>query len=124
MANYVYVDAREVYELFRDIDGPIGRFLGECADEIAAVARGTVRVRTIPDRYHTGRTSDARRPGFTKTFITTTVGHAVTYDGLLFGGAEAPEDPGLFLELPAEQIRNKGHKFPFLSTGLDSLWIG
>lgn len=122
--NEVEVSEKEVYELFRDKDGPIGNFLREMADQIAVVARAKVQVRRIPDKYHTGRTSDARRPGYTKLHITTTVGHAVTYNGLLFGGAEAPEDPGLFLELPAEQIADKGHKFPFLSTGLDSLWVG
>lgn len=119
----VEISQKAVDELMRDEDGPVGLLMRELANQTAAVAREKVRVR-IPGSDRTGRTSDAKPPGYTKARITTTVGHSATHGGVVFGGANAPGNPGLFLELPADQIADRAHKFPFLTTGLDSLWIG
>src|ERR1700761_8446328 len=101
----------------RDIDGPVGDLMREVSKQMADVARAKVRVR-VPGTHRTGRTSNSKFPGYTKANITSTVGHAKTYDGLLFGGAEAPGNPGIFLEAPAEQRHEKD---PFLTTGLWSV---
>jgi hypothetical protein len=121
--NDVNISQVAVDGLMRDEGGPVGLLMTELAIQTATVARAVVRVR-IPGANHTGRTSDARPPGYTKSRITTSVGHSATHGGVVFGGANAPGDPGLFLELPADQIADRGHKFPFLTTGLDSLWVG
>lgn len=104
----------------RDPEGPVGDLMREIAIQLAALATAKAPVRKIPDRWHTGRTSDARPPGYLKSHITTAFGHATTYGDILFGGANAPEDPGTFLELPAEQMHSK---HPFLTTALDSIFI-
>lgn len=116
----VQISEEEVQRLLSDENGPVGDLMHELATQIAAVAREKVHTR-VPGRFRTGRTSSAKEPGYTRSRITSTVGHAKTHGGILFGGAEAPEDPGLFLELPAKQMHEK---YPFLTTGLESIWIG
>jgi len=120
LSDEVHISQEEVDRLLRDEEGPVGNLMREFADQIASVAREKVPVR-IPRRFKTGRTSSARAPGYTRANIASTVGHAKTHDDILFGGADAPEDPGLFLELPAKQIHEK---HPFLTTGLESIWVG
>lgn len=120
----VIISQKDVDELMRDIDGPVGDLMRDLSREIADVAREKVRVRGViparPGMHPTGRTSNARLPGYTKTHITSTVGHSVLHDGLLFGGAEAPGNPAIFLEAPAEQMHEK---YPFLTTGLWSVHV-
>lgn len=98
----------------RDEDGPVGDLMRDVARQIAEVAYEKARVR-VPGRQRTGRTSNARAPGYLKSNITWTVGHSKLHDGLLFGGAESPGNPGIFLEAPAEQLYRP---YPFLTTGL------
>lgn len=117
--NDVHIDQTAIDEMLRDEEGIVGDLMRDLAVQIAVVAIAKVRVR-VPGRQHTGRTSNARTPGYTKSHITHTVGHAKTHDGLLFGGAEVDEDPGLFLELPAQQMHEK---YPFLTTGLWSVIV-
>jgi len=117
--NDVTIHQEEVDKLMRDIDGPVGDLMRDVSKQIANVAREKVRVRT-PGTHRTGRTSNSKTPGYTKSRITSTVGHSKLHDGLLFGGAEAPGDPGIFLEAPAEQMHEK---YPFLTTGLWSVHI-
>lgn len=123
MSDNVHIDQKAVDEMFRDENGIIGDYMRLLANRIADVARIKVRTRTI-GRHREGRTSNAKPPGYTRANITTTVGHAKTRGGLLFGGANAPENPGLFLELPAEQIAlHNPDGFPFLTTGLWSVTL-
>lgn len=122
MAEMVAISQEAVDELLRDKDGPVGDLMREIAMQIADVARTVVRVREPgPGRYGTGRTSNAASPGYTKRNIIGVVGNAKTHNDYVFGGANAPGDPGIFLEAPAEQMYEK---YPFLTTGLDSIWIG
>lgn len=123
MTDQVDISQVAVDELMRDEAGPVGDLMHELAIQTATVARAKVRVRD-PRANRTGRTSDAKPPGYTKARITSIVGHSATHGGVVFGGANAPGNPSLFLELPADQIADRDHKFPFLTTGLDSLWIG
>jgi hypothetical protein len=113
------ISQEAIDELMRDVDGPIGDLMRDLSKQIAAVAREKVRVR-IPGTQRTGRTSNAKAPGYTKSHITSTVGHSSMHDDYVFGGAEAPGDPGIFLEAPAEQMHEK---YPFLTTGLWSVSI-
>lgn len=119
MEDQVSISQEAIDELLRDIDGPIGDLMKELAEQMADIARIKVRVR-VPGLYHTGRTSNARTPGYTKSHITTTVGHSVMNNGYVFAGANAPGDPAFFLEAPAEQMNEK---YPFLSTALNSVWL-
>lgn len=117
----VTIDQRAVDELMSDIDGPVGILMRKIADQIADVARS--KAPTLNPRNIWSYKSSAWRgesaikiPGYTKRHITTTVGHSKLHGGYVFGGANAPGDPGLFLEIPAEQL--KGNARPFLTTGL------
>lgn len=111
--NDVNIDDAAVFALINDEDGIVGQFIQELAAQAAVVARAVVPVRTAPTW---SALSNARPPGFTKTAIHTARGH--TGDGHFWASANAPADPALFLEDPAEQLH---HAYPFLTTGLWSL---
>jgi hypothetical protein len=113
MANDVSISEAAVQALLDDEHGMVGRFLQDLADQMATVARATVPVRTTPTW---SSRSNARPPGFTKAAIRTRMGHHPS--GALWASANAPADPALFLEEPAEQLHRK---YPFLTTGLWSL---
>lgn len=119
MANDVNIDAAAVEELLTDPEGPVGQLIAELSAQIVTVATAVVPVRdpaTRDRRKRAGRNSDARPPGFTKANIR--VHGPVRGIFGLYGGANAPADPTIFLELPAEQLERK---YPFLTTGLESL---
>ena len=115
----VVISQEEVDRLMQDKEGPVGDLMRDIADQIASVAREKVRVRE-PGRFRTGRTSSAQAPGYTKANITTTVGNSKLHNDYVFGGANAPGNPGIFLEAPAEQMHEK---YPFLTTGLWSVSV-
>lgn len=109
----VRLDDAAIRAYVNDEDGPVGQFIQELAGQAAAVARAVVPVRTTPTW---SLRSNARPPGFTRASIHTARGHTST--GYFWASANAPADPALFLEEPAEQL---SRKYPFLTTGLWSL---
>jgi hypothetical protein len=115
----VIISQEAIDELMRDENGPVGDLMRDLARQMATVAREKVAVR-VPGSQRTGRTSSARAPGFTKSHITYTVGHSKLHNGYVFGGAEAPGNPGIFLEAPAVQMEDT---HPFLTTGLWSVHL-
>lgn len=107
-------------DLMNSVTGPVADMLRELSDQIVTVARGAVHVRTLDPkdrRRRAGRNSTAHIPGYTKSLIRPHLGRG-TLTGQLYGGANAPGSPGIFLEYPAEQM---DRAYPFLTTGLDSL---
>jgi hypothetical protein len=100
-------------DTFKSPDGPVGQLIAELSAQVASVARSAVRVRTS----RAGKNSTARAPGFTKSSIAVH-GPFIGEAGSLYGGANAAADPAIFLEQPASQMHSK---YPFLTTGLDSL---
>lgn len=119
----VKISQAEIDALMQDEHGPIGDLMRDLADQIAVVAREKVRVRAVRGRFGqhpTGRTSNAQSPAYTKRNITTTVGHSKLHNDYVFGGANAPGNPGIFLEAPAEQMHDQ---YPFLTTGLWSVQL-
>lgn len=120
------IDQGAVDEMMRDIDGPIGDLMRELADQIARVAVEKApilkasNVRSLRSTALRGEDGTIKTPGYTKRHITTTVGHSKLHDGYVFGGANAPGDPGIFLEAPAKQMHET---HPFLTTGLWSVHI-
>lgn len=110
-------------DLMKSADGPVARMLNELSAQVATVARQVVHVRnplTRDRRRRAGRNSTAQPPGYTKALIRPHLGRG-TLTGNLYGGANAPGNPGLFLEYPAEQMDDR---YPFLTTGLDSITGG
>jgi hypothetical protein len=105
--------------LMNSVDGPVARMLNELSAQVAAVARQAVPVRNPArgSRGWAGRNSTAQPPGYTKALIRPHLGRGAL-TGNLYGGANAPGNPGIFLEYPASQMT---HKYPFLTTGLDSI---
>lgn len=111
-------DEAALDDLLDSIEGPVGQLISELSLRATIVATSVVHVRPgTPASATTGRTSNARPPGYTRARIRPHVARgAVT--GQLFGGVNAPADPSIFLELPASQM---SRPFPFLTVGLYSL---
>jgi hypothetical protein len=124
LSDEVVISQEAVDELMRDIDGPVGDLMRDIAHqiEVVAVAHAPIlkarNVRSLKSTAFRSGDGTIKTPGYLKRHITSTVGHAISRDGLLFGGAESPGDPGIFLEAPAEQMHEK---HPFLTTGLWSV---
>jgi hypothetical protein len=108
----VHLNDAAIYDMLNGADGPVAEELDRMSERAAAVARATVRVRHNPSR---GFRSTAFPPGYTLTSIHANVHW---YNGLIYGGVAAVEEPTIFLEDPAEQMNQK---YPFLSIAFDSL---
>lgn len=115
MAGDVELDQAAIFDLLNSADGPVGELMTELSDQLVAVALLRVPVRR-PGEAWSSR-SDAAPVGYTEESLRTTVNYGKT--GLLYGGAAAAEFPSVYLEDPREDRRRE----PFLTTGLDSLWI-
>lgn len=119
-AGEIHWDEKALDDLLKSPEGPVGRLLLELSEQVATVARSVVHVRnplTIDRRRRAGRNSTAQPPGYTKALIRPHLGRG-TVTGNLYGGANAPGSPGIFLEHPAIQMDDR---YPFLTTGLDSI---
>jgi hypothetical protein len=124
MADFeVHLDDVAIYDMLNGAGGPVWNLLEELSERAAAVARERVPVRGRP-RSRRGRflpyanvLSTAYPPGYTLRSIRTNVHW---YNGLVYGGIAAAEEPTIFLEYPAEQM---SRRYPFLSTAFDSLEI-
>lgn len=112
--NEFYMDEAAVYELLNSRDGPVGWLMEELSAQVVAVARARVRVRKAVWDIPVSRNT-AFPPGYTLASIRSNVHY---YQGLIYGGAAAVEDPTVYLENPAEQMEAE---YPFITTGLDSL---
>jgi hypothetical protein len=118
MAIRIDWDAEALDDLLNSVEGPVGMLLAELSARAAIVATSVVHVRPgTPASATTGRTSNARPPGFTKARIRVH-GPVIGSRGRLYAGVNAPMDPSVFLEMPAEQMHQE---YPFLTTGLWSL---
>lgn len=114
----VHWDEGALEDLLDSESGPVGMLISELSVRTALVATAVVHVRPgTPASATTGRTSNARPPGFTKSRIRPHLARG-TLTGRLYGGANSPADPTIFLEMPAEQMHSE---YPFLTTGLWSL---
>jgi hypothetical protein len=113
----VNLDDAEIFDMLNSADGPVGQMVTELSAQAAAVAVAVVHVRPgTPSSATTGRNSNARPPGFTKSRIRPHL--AWRADGTVYGGVNAPADPAIYLEDPARQMHKS---YPFLTTGLWSL---
>jgi hypothetical protein len=114
-------DEAALDDLLNSLDGPVGRFIWDLSVKAATIAEAEVHVRPgTPSSATTGRTSNAYPPGYTKKRIRPHLARGAM-TGRLYGGVNAPYTPSTWLETPASQIAEKGHKFPFLTTGVYSL---
>jgi len=111
--NDVRISAAAVHDLISDDRGIVAGFLRDLSEQAASIARAKVPVRR---EAAWSLRSNARPPGFTKARIHTRTGHSP--DGAVWASANAPADPAIFLEDPAEQL---SREYPFLTTGLWSL---
>lgn len=118
MDEFVDWDEAALDDLLNSVEGPVGMLIAELSLRAAVVATTVVHVRPgTPASATTGATSNARPPGFTKANIRPH-GPVIGTRGGLYGGVNAPADPSIFLEMPAEQMHRE---YPFLTTGLWSL---
>ena len=109
MAEIVW-DEVALDDLLHSPDGPVGQLIAELSARGTVVARNVVQIRTT-------RGGSPWPPGYTRD-RTTPHGPVRGSRGGLYGGIDAPADPGIFLEHPAEQMKRP---YPFLTTGLFSL---
>lgn len=120
--NLLVFNDAVIHDMLNDPYGPVGQLVGELSQRGVTVARSVVHVRdpnTKDRRKRAGRNSTARPPGFTKASIHVH-GPVVGSRGGLYGGGNSAADPTVFLEDPASQMYQK---YPFMTTGLDSLEI-
>lgn len=117
----VHLNDVVIYDMLNGAEGPVAQYLDEVSERAAAVARANVPVRHPrlgpPRRRHRGGISTSFPPGYTLVSIHANVHW---YNGLIYGGVAAAEEPTIFLEYPAEQMHRK---YPFLSTAFDSLEV-
>jgi hypothetical protein len=105
----------ELEDLLNSIDGPVGRWLTDKAEEMAGVATAASPLQK-PENWSWGRHSTSYLPrsfGYLKGSIRPKLGY--TKDGKLYGGVNAAYGPTLFLEQPARQMHSI---YPFLSVAL------
>ena len=111
-------DEKAIDDLLNSVEGPVGMFIADLSVRATIVATAVVHVRPgTASSATTGKNSDARPRGFTKASIRPHLARSAR-TGHLYGGVNAPADPAIFLEKPAEQEHDK---YPFLTTGLWSL---
>jgi len=117
----IHLNDAAIYDLLEGPDGPVAAMLDAISERAAAVARATVPVRHPQfgsrRRRHRGGISTSFPPGYTLVSIHSNVHW---YNGLIYGGIAAVEEPTIFLEYPAEQMERR---YPFMSTAFDSLEI-
>jgi hypothetical protein len=97
------LDESTITVFLNDPAGPVGNMLGELADEVAMKARATAPVRsgTLWNDSAT-LTSNAKPPGYLKSRIHGKRG--VSREGNLYGSANGPADPLVFIAYPAKHI--------------------
>lgn len=122
----VVIHQEAVEDLLRDMDGPVGDLMKQLANQMASVAREKAPILN-PKNIRSWRSSALRTedgtikmPGYLKRHITTTVGHSKLHNDYVFAGANAPGNPDLFLEIPAEQVHDQ---VDILQAGLWSVHI-
>jgi hypothetical protein len=106
-------------EILNAPGGLVANFIWELSVEAAAVATAVVHV--LPGTPRSGfwgpRSTAVRPPGYTRARIRPHLAWGAR-TGHVYGGVNAPADPSIFLEFPAEQMYDV---YPFLTTGLWSL---
>jgi hypothetical protein len=114
----VHLDDAAIYEYLNSADGPIAEALDKISERAAAVARASVPVRHLHVSSRTRRHwgfNTAYPPGYTLVSIHSNVHW---YNGLIYGGIAAVEEPTIFLEDPASQMHRR---YPFMSTAFDTM---
>lgn len=115
MADFeVHLDDAAIYDLLNGADSPIAAELDRMSEQAAAIARSNAPVRKL-GRRHLGTDSTSFPPGYTLVSIHANVHW---YQGLIYGGIAAEEEPTIFLEYPASQM---DRKYPFMSTAFDTI---
>lgn len=121
MAEFeVHLNDVVIYDMLNAMDGPVAEMLDAISERAAAIARATVPVRR--NRYgRFGRRPSLHSTSFPTGYTLRSIHSNVHwYNGLIYGGVAAAEEPTIFLEDPAAQMERK---YPFLSTAFDSLEI-
>jgi hypothetical protein len=103
MADKFILDDSTITVFLNDPYGPVGNLVGTLADEVAMKARATAPVRsgTLWNDSAT-LTSNAKPPGYLKSRVHGKRG--VSREGHLYGSANAPADPLIFIAYPAKHI--------------------
>lgn len=118
----VRIDYASVEELLHDPAGPIGRLILELSERGVAVAQGAVHV--MPGTARSGhwgaRSTAVRPPGTTKASIRVHPPQIGSRGGM-FGGGDANLIPTVFLEHRPKGAVQMYDRYPFMTTGLDSL---
>jgi hypothetical protein len=116
MADKFYLNESTITAFLNDPYGPVGDLVGTLGDEVAMKARAAAPVRsgTLWNDSATP-SSNARPPGYLKSRIHGKRG--VSREGHLYGSANAPADPLIFIAYPAKQVRFRNM---FMTTALYS----
>jgi hypothetical protein len=117
-----HVDAAGVHELVTDPDGPVGLLILELSERAAMVARSTVH--TLPGTPRSGiwslRSTAVWPSGTTRSSIDVHLPQIGSRGGM-YGGVDTIYFPAVFLEFPPKGAVQMYDRYPFMTTGLDSL---
>lgn len=119
-AGEFHPDLTAIEEELRNPEGPVGELINDLSRQAAGVARMTVHVWPGTPRstiWHKLTSTAILPPGFTLETIATHFAQIGSQGGM-YGGVDATGLPTVFLEHPAREMHDR---YPFLTTGLDSL---
>ena len=116
-------DYASVEELIHDPAGPVGQLILELSERAAGVARGKAHVFPGTPRSTVWRpaTSSAVLPSGTMRSSIEVHPPQIGSRGGMFGGVDAVGIPTVFLEFPPKGAVQLYDRYPFMTTGLDSL---
>jgi hypothetical protein len=115
-------DYASVHDFVTDPDGPVGLLIAELSERAATVARGAAH--TFPgtprSTVWSARSTAVLPSGITKASIRVHPPVRGTRGGM-YGGVNVIMIPAVFLEFPPKGSVQMYDRYPFMTTGLDSL---
>lgn len=121
------VDAASVEDLLKDPEGPVGRLIFELSEQASRVAVAKAHVfpgtpgSTVWRRKDGTTTSTAILPPGTMRDSVDVHPPQLGSRGGMFGGVDASGLPTVFVEHRPKGARQMRERYPFLTTGLESL---
>ena len=116
------VDAASVDDLLHDPDGPVGRLILELSEQTVKVAKQVVHILPGTERsgYWSPESTAIRPPGTIRESVRVHPPVRGSRGGL-YGGANVNVLPSIFLEHRPRGAVQMFDRYPFMTTGLDSL---
>lgn len=116
-------DPASVHDLVTDPDGPVGLFILELSERATVVARETAHVfpgTPLSTVWRPATSTAVLPPGLMRESVHVYPPVRGTRGGM-YGGVNVAMIPAIFLEFPPKGSVQMYDRYPFMTTGLDSL---